>query len=229
MRLTEGFLSLALIGADWVIWLLAALSVVSVAIMIERFCFFAGCRVDTDRLISDLRNALGSGKPENALEAYRSSNALEAVVGLAGLEEAARGPEAAAEAMLGARSRQRLKLERNLVFLGTLGNNAPFIGLFGTVLGIIKAFHDLAEDTQAGTQAVMAGISEALVATAVGLLVALPAVVMFNYFQRRVRASVLRGEAVSRFLLSKIRGNAADLRMGQSEPAPIPPPKTEVK
>jgi len=70
---------------------------------------------------------------------------------------------------------QRIQYERGLAYLGTLGSNAPFIGLFGTVMGIVRAFHDLARSSAAlGTQAVMAGIAEALVATAVGLLVAIP-------------------------------------------------------
>ena len=77
---------------------------------------------------------------------------------------------------------ERLRYERGLAFLGTLGNNAPFVGLFGTVLGIIRAFHDLAGNSLQGSQAVMAGIAEALVATAVGLLVALPAVATYNAF-----------------------------------------------
>jgi biopolymer transport protein TolQ len=80
------------------------------------------------------------------------------------------------------------KLESMVPFLATTGSAAPFIGLFGTVLGIIKAFHDLAGSQSGGPSVVMAGISEALVATAVGLMVAIPAVAAFNYFNRRVRA-----------------------------------------
>src|SRR4029079_12034926 len=79
---------------------------------------------------------------------------------------------------------------KNLGVLGTLGNNAPFIGLFGTVLGIIKAFADLSRNSAGGAVAVMAGISEALVATAVGLMVAIPAVIAFNYFQAKVRKTI---------------------------------------
>ena len=93
-------------------------------------------------------------------------------------------------AIEGVKTRERLRLERRLPFLATLGSNGPFVGLFGTVLGIIKAFHDLAATAGtagAGASTVMAGISEALVATAIGLLVAIPAVVAFNYFSRRVR------------------------------------------
>lgn len=206
MNITEKFLSFALLGAEWVMWLLIALSVVSVAVMIERWRYFAARRIDGDELGRQLRAFLAKGDVEGAIQKYGESDAIQAVVGLAGLKESARGPEAAAEAMIGAKTRKRQELERNLAFLGTLGNNAPFIGLFGTVIGIIKAFKDLAENSQSGAQAVMAGISEALVATAVGLLVALPAVMTFNYFNRRVRAAVAQADAIAHDLLAELRG-----------------------
>jgi len=104
--------------------------------------------------------------------------------------------------MSGATQVERLKMERGLAFLGTLGNNAPFVGLFGTVLGIIRAFRDLATNTIEGSSAVMAGIAEALIATAVGLLVALPAVALFNYFQRLIRTQVVASEAMTRVVLA---------------------------
>ena len=104
--------------------------------------------------------------------------------------------------MASAKSRLRIDLERNLGVLGTLGNNAPFIGLFGTVLGIIKAFADLSRNQAGGAGAVMSGISEALVATAVGLMVAIPAVIAFNYFQGRVRKALARVDAMAHLVLS---------------------------
>jgi biopolymer transport protein ExbB len=107
--------------------------------------------------------------------------------------------------MIGARAQHKHDLERGLAFLGTLGNNAPFIGLFGTVLGIIKAFRDLAENSQAGAQAVMAGISEALVSTAIGLMVAIPAVIAFNFFQRQVRAHVTNADTLAHVILAELR------------------------
>ena len=108
--------------------------------------------------------------------------------------------------MAGAKARLRIDLERNLGILGTLGNNAPFIGLFGTVLGIIKAFADLSRNQAGGAGAVMSGISEALVATAVGLMVAIPAVMAFNFFQARVRKSMARVDAMAHLVLSTSAG-----------------------
>jgi biopolymer transport protein ExbB len=104
--------------------------------------------------------------------------------------------------MASAKSRVRVDLERNLGVLGTLGNNAPFVGLFGTVLGIIKAFADLSRNQTGGASAVMSGISEALVATAVGLMVAIPAVVAYNFFQGRVRKALARVDALAHLVLS---------------------------
>src|SRR5205085_9587977 len=99
------------------------------------------------------------------------------------------------------KAKVRLKLERNLAVLGTLGSNAPFIGLFGTVIGIIKAFHDLASAQAKGPAVVMGSLSEALVATAVGLMVAIPAVLFYNYFQRRVRGLLLATDGLAHSIM----------------------------
>jgi biopolymer transport protein ExbB len=129
-------------------------------------------------------------------------------VALLGLDELPRGSTAAVEVMASARSRERLMLEKHLGILGTLGNNAPFIGLFGTVLGIIKAFADLAKNQGGGAAVVMSGIAEALVATAVGLMVALPAVVAFNIFQGRIRRTMGRVDALAHMILTGARDEA---------------------
>jgi biopolymer transport protein ExbB len=94
-------------------------------------------------------------------------------------------------------------MEKHLGILGTLGNNCPFIGLFGTVLGIIKAFADLSHNQAGGAAVVMAGIAEALVATAVGLMVAIPAVVAYNIFQGRVRRTLGRVDAMAHLILAR--------------------------
>ena len=100
---------------------------------------------------------------------------------------------------------ERLRYERGLAFLGTLGSNAPFVGLFGTVLGIIRAFHDLAANSAQGAQAVMAGIAEALVATAVGLLVAIPAVAAYNAFSRHVETAAAAAGGLGHAVLAYIK------------------------
>ncbi len=190
MNLTQKFLAFTLLGAEWVLWLLIILSVISVAIMIERAWFFAKNRFDIRTLSGELRKMIVAGDVEKARARLRDTNSVEGSIADSGLAEVPNGLEAVIEGLQEGKARERVKLERNLAFLGTLGSNAPFIGLFGTVLGIIKAFHDLAGNQAGGVTVVMAGISEALVATAVGLLVAIPAVVTFNIFNRRVRATM---------------------------------------
>src|SRR5262249_30643353 len=206
MHITERFLAFTLLGAEWVLWLLIAASIVSFAIMIERAYYFLTHQVDIESLASDLRRLLGKGATADARSRVKGGDSAELTVVAAGLEEIDRGVDAVAEAMIGQKARMRMRLERNLAFLGTLGNNAPFIGLFGTVLGIIRAFHDLSGNQQGGVAVVMAGISEALVATAVGLLVAIPAVVAFNTFSRRVRSTIANVDSLAHVVLAQVKG-----------------------
>src|SRR3954469_6700037 len=202
MRLTERILGFTLLGSEWVLWVLLGLSVLSVAVMVERAIYLGSVRIDFDGLAKELMSFLRDGDITGARRALAGRRAPESQVAAAGLEQAGRNAEAVSEAMAGAKSRLRLEMERNLGVLGTLGNNAPFIGLFGTVLGIIKAFADLSRNQAGGAGAVMSGISEALVATAVGLMVAIPAVMAFNFFQARVRKSMARVDAMAHLVLS---------------------------
>ncbi|MEM6733581.1 MAG: MotA/TolQ/ExbB proton channel family protein, partial [Myxococcota bacterium] len=190
------------LGTEWVLWLLMVLSVISVAITIERIIHFARNSEDVDAVGEALQKSLDEDSLDEARASLSTRNSHVAHVLTQGLTAVKGGPKAAEEAMASATLRERLKMERGLAFLGTLGNNAPYIGLFGTVLGIIRAFRDLAENTLEGSEAVMSGIAEALVATAVGLLVALPAVAIFNVFQRRIRSTVVATDALSRVILS---------------------------
>ena len=195
-------------GASWVLWFLGALLLVSVAIIVERWLFYRARDCDLKVLARRLADHLAGGGVLAAIDELGKSRSVAAAIAAAGLELADRGPAAADKAMQSAAALERRGLERWLAYLGTLGNNAPFIGLFGTVIGVIAAFEALghgagaASATQAATQLVMASIAEALVATAVGILVALPAVVAFNYFQRRL-ASLLTGtEVLSNLVLA---------------------------
>lgn len=178
------------LGSEWVMYLLIALSVISVGIALERLYFFSRTKGDLLRLDSELQQLLKKRDVSSALEFLRQQPSMPARVAQEGLSAVDRGAEAAEELMSAAIVRERAAMEKGLAYLGTLGNNAPFVGLFGTVLGIIRSFRDLSSNTQQGASAVMSGIAEALVATAVGLLVALPAVALFNAFNRYVRSQV---------------------------------------
>ncbi|MBI2392567.1 MAG: MotA/TolQ/ExbB proton channel family protein [Deltaproteobacteria bacterium] len=200
-------------GAGPVMWLMIALSILSLAIILERGYFFYSIRDDLEALARDLARALRGGNYDDAKKRMEASPSAEAAVVVAGLAEVDRGASAAEEAMAGATALQRMKLERRLAYLGTLGNNAPFIGLFGTVIGIIQAFEKLGEAGKSATAAssvaapaeVMASIAEALVATAIGLAVAIPAVAAYNYFQRMIKATVTNTDALSRVLLAHLK------------------------
>lgn len=194
-------------GTGWVLWLLIILSVISVAVMLERVVYFKRHSFgDVDELLKKL----AAGDLDNTIKFVGDRRGLEAEVFRQGTKVAARGAEAVEEIIKATIVRERLRYERFLSFLGTLGNNAPFIGLFGTVLGIIKAFAALAINAQAGTVTVgaaniMTGISEALVATAMGLLVALPAVAAYNTFGRWLKTVIARSEAVGYALTSYLK------------------------
>jgi biopolymer transport protein ExbB len=121
-------------------------------------------------------------------------------------------PEAAEERLGIALSEQRLLLERNLGVLGTMGNTAPLIGLLGTVWGIMRAFHDMARTGSAGPSVVAAGVAEALFTTGAGLLVAVPAVILFNHFVRKVTVMLTLAENHARSLRLAIEESAASGR-----------------
>ncbi|RMA93105.1 MotA/TolQ/ExbB proton channel family protein [Hydrogenothermus marinus] len=140
MDITQLLLNLALVGEKPVLYLLILMSILSVAVIIERF--------------------ISIKKIEKNLLSYEPL-------------------------------KLKLSLEKRLGILATFGNNAPFIGLFGTVLGIMQAFHDLGQSSEFGVKVVMEGISEALVATAMGLFVAIPSVIAYNYFVRKIKTLLL--------------------------------------
>jgi biopolymer transport protein ExbB len=201
-NIVQKLLGLTLLGTEWILWLLLALSVISVAIMIERAIFFARISVDFSRMSQRLTQYFAENDISGARAMCEQSRAFEAKVVLRGLENINNGPEAMAGSMEGFIVGERQKLDRGLVVLGTLGNNAPFIGLFGTVIGIIMAVDSLAKNLDGGFALVMTGISEALVATAVGLIVAIPAVVAFNFFNRIVKRRISNSEAISKITMT---------------------------
>jgi len=212
MNIVEKSKSLMLaMGASPIMYLMIALSVLSVAIILERTWFFRTIKDDLEALASELTVRLRRGDLEGARSRMESSRSAEAAIVVAGLHEAENGAEAAEEAMAGATALQRMRLERRLAYLGTLGNNAPLIGLFGTVIGIVQAFDKLGKagaNVAAGAQTdVMGSIAEALVATAIGLAVAIPAVAAFNYFQRTIKSTLGNADALSRVLLAHLKSD----------------------
>src|SRR5262245_8249056 len=130
-------------GASWVLWVLVGLSIASVAVMLDRLRVFWAQRDDFPGLVRALHYALGEGDLEGARRRLAASPSVEAAVALAGLGQWRRGAAAAQEAMAAAVGLQRARMEKRLLVLGTVGNNAPFVGLLGTVIGVVGAFDEL--------------------------------------------------------------------------------------
>ncbi len=195
----------ALTGGDWVIWALLLSSVLAVGVIIERALILRR----EDKMLVHLRDKLlkliDSDKLDLADKLLKSSPGSVSRILHSGLLSADRGIASAEHRFVAASLEERRFLEKRLLILGTLGNNAPFVGLFGTVLGVIRAFHDLAQNSSAGPEVVMAGLSEALIATAVGLFVAIPCVISYNYFMKQVRDLLSTAETLSRLILSHLR------------------------
>jgi biopolymer transport protein ExbB len=232
-------------GAAWVLWFLAALSVASLAIALERWLFYRTRDGSVAALAQDLDRRLTKGEVEGAIADLGRSRAVAASIAAAGLRLARLGPEAVAKAMESATALERNLLERRLVYLGTLGNNAPFVGLFGTVVGVIHAFEELGHAApghaggpsaaaQIASQGVMTAVAEALVTTAVGIAVALPAIALYNYLQRRVATLLCESEALSSLVLAYLSGNprppgGGEDRRGREQeslaPSPLPAPE----
>lgn len=204
MDIQQRLTAFAMLGATWVMWLLVGLSIIGLAIILERAYFFAVTRDDIDKLRADLLASLKLGRLGEAQKRMQQSRSFEAMVALAALDAVEDGPQSASERMAGEQQIARLHMERSLAFLGTVGANAPFVGLLGTVIGIIRAFHSLDESQGKVTAGLMADVGEALVATAVGILVALPAVAAFNYFQRLIKARLARGQSLGSHVLSHL-------------------------
>jgi biopolymer transport protein ExbB len=203
--LVQALLGLPIFNSEWVLYLLLGLSVVSIGVMLERWIFYTRHKVNVYAVRDGLVRHLDRGDFAGAAALLEKRDALETNVVLEGLRNFEKGPESVEDLIAGAMGHEKTRYEKRLNFLATLASNAPYIGLFGTVLGIVRAFRDLAANMAEASSAVMAGIAEALIATAVGLLVAIPAVIAFNVFKGRVKDAVTNGHLLSRILLSQLK------------------------
>jgi biopolymer transport protein ExbB len=205
MDIIERLLAISHYGSRWVLWLLIALSIAAFAVVIERSVLFWSSRDDTARLRLELRRLLHDNDLELARRRLEESPSFEARVAVAGLD--AGGVASAEERMQGESELCKLSMEKNLALLGTLGNNAPFIGLLGTVIGIVRSFRELQSSSGQVSAGLMSEIGEALVSTAIGLLVALPAVAAFNLFQRVIRARMGRANVLAHEILAFMKAS----------------------
>jgi biopolymer transport protein ExbB/biopolymer transport protein TolQ len=217
--LVEKLLKVALLGSSWVMYLLLGLSVFSIGAMIERTLYFRKKDDDVEELGEKLIQLLEAGDRDGATELLKKSPSVEASVLAPAMRYLGSGAEAVEDCIAGGMIRARLDLERGSTLLGTLGNNAPFIGLFGTVIGVIIAFHQLgASQSSSSMNAVMGGIAESLVATGVGLFVAIPAVVAYNIIQKRINDIEANLQAIAHDLTALIKANESGHGTGAPRP-----------
>ena len=180
-----GFVGLCVMG------FLLALSIYSVAVILDKYRRFRAASQESTQFLAALGRCLREGKLRDAAGAaqFHERSHVARVVS-AGINELldSRGQDRGAQIELVSRALDRsttvtlAEMKRGLGGLATIGSTAPFIGLFGTVVGIINAFEGIAATGSGGIAAVSGGIAEALIATALGILVAIPAVMAFNHF-----------------------------------------------
>jgi len=175
-------------------------SVATLGFAIERLLYFNRRRGNPDAFLNRALECVRNGQTKEAIWACASTAHPVGAVSKVMLENAHLPQGAVEEKMQIELSEQRLQLERNLGWLGTMGNTAPLIGLLGTVWGIMRAFHDMARTGSAGPSVVAAGIAEALFTTAAGLVVAVPAVMLYNHFMRRTAVMMTVTENQARSL-----------------------------
>jgi biopolymer transport protein ExbB len=185
--------------AKGVVLILFIMSAYSIGVMIDRFMAFGGARTQSRQFAPAVAGALRDGKLDEAIkiaDRYKKSHLAKVVV--AGLQEfkahqnsaeiSGEVVEASRRALERSEAIVHAELKRGISTLATIGSSAPFVGLLGTVVGIINAFKGISQEKSTGLGAVAGGISEALVTTALGLFVAIPAVWVYNYFSARLEA-----------------------------------------
>ncbi len=195
--LTEKIFAMAHYADDVVLIVLVIMSVVSIAMIFERYMALKKVTNESDRVRARIKMALQNGSVQDFEDIAKDPTSLEGrAAGHAMKYLKAHGEKGIEDVFNSFVLTEKSELEKFLPVLATISSNAPFIGLLGTVLGIMKAFNDLAVTQNAGQQTVMSGISTALVATAAGLFVAIPASMFYNYFTRKVKSTLNSVESV---------------------------------
>ncbi|MCX5681757.1 MAG: MotA/TolQ/ExbB proton channel family protein [Candidatus Omnitrophica bacterium] len=174
-------------AGGFTLYVLILFSILSLAIIFERYFYYRmRSKIKRSKFMTTLKKELETGNIQKALEISKSVNTPFASVVHAGLGAHGHNEAVISNTMERTVTIEMIKLERFTGIVGTIGNTAVYIGLFGTVLGIIHAFKDISTAGSGGINVVIDGISEALVCTAAGLCVAVPAVIAYNYFVRKV-------------------------------------------
>ena len=218
MNIIHVFEKFAELGAEWVMWLMIILGFVMIVIAIERLLLLNKTKVDAPNIARQLLDFLDKNQPQRAKKELTGGLAMEQRVLADGLSQYHRGAVYVEQIMLSTLAREKQRYNRYLSYFGTLGNNTPFIGLFGTVIGIILAFKKLGENPKGGLEVIGPLISEALIATAVGLFVAIPAVVIFNWFKSEVKERISNTDFLMRIVMAHLGETNKDIQQSLETP-----------
>jgi len=195
----------AMLGATWVMWVLIGLSIGGLAVAFDRAIYLLRTSDNVHRLKKEILLLLTRGQLVAARERLAKSRSFEARIVESTLESPEDGAASAEDRMAGATQVAKIRMEKRLAFLGTLGANAPFVGLLGTVIGIIRAFAELNTAGGQVSAGLMTQVGEALVATAIGIMVAIPAIAFFNGFQRVIKTRLSRAEGFGREVMAYLK------------------------
>jgi biopolymer transport protein ExbB/TolQ len=205
-------------GGTWVLWVMVFLSIWSMAVIFERAIFYWLREDNIEKLSNNILKALRCGDRKALVSTLNKSKSVEASIIYGTLDWIEEGTESFEEAVEAEVGKKKLELDKGMNFLGTLGNNAPFIGLLGTVLGVIQSFQALGGGQNKEAMAnVMVGISEALVATGVGLFVALPAVIAFNILNKKSADIEANVHIISKQILAFLKSDSRKIDYNQEE------------
>lgn len=184
----ESMFKIAEASANFILYFMGFLSVVSFAIIAERWITLRKLGAKSKEIEKQFRDVIETQAPEKVATLTQYDQAIEGRALKYGLNHIHKNNSSAGldELFSSYKNMEKPKLDGNLYILGTIASNAPYIGLLGTVMGIMKAFNDLGNSPGQGNEVVMSGIAHALVSTAVGLALAIPAVIAFNFFQKKV-------------------------------------------
>lgn len=222
LSLIHTFLRLAQLGAEWVMWLLLAMGFVAAVLVFERLYLYTSTKVNVTRLARKLLELLAAGRLEQAQELVKKGRAIEERVIADALALYTEGPDAVEEIVQASLIKERQRYERSLSYLGTVGSNAPFIGLLGTVIGVILAFAELGRNPKGGLEVVGPGISEALVATAVGLVVAIPSLMCFNWMKGLLKRRLSNSDFLARIVVTQLKRKHQPPIVGRDDLEDVP-------
>ena len=183
----ESMYKIAEASANFILYFMGFLSVVSLAIIVERFLTLSKISRNSKSIGLKFQEVISTQDTSKMNELSNYNQSLEGKALGYGMNYLKKHSENGLDELFSSfKTMEKPKLEGNLYILGTIASNAPYIGLLGTVMGIMKAFNDLGNSPGQGNEVVMSGIGHALVSTAIGLALAIPAVIAFNFFSKKV-------------------------------------------